>query len=409
VSDACGTASVCGLWCGLAAVSVMASLGVLAGPGAGWVWDPAGPDAELAAACRELEAGRFGLAAEVLAACRDDFAARTRRSMVMASVAAANDGEAVRHWLREQPDNPDAVLLWARTAAVLALRSPVSAERWPILAVRACDAAAQAAPKDPTPWVARLTLARLGLYARHSVREGWAAYWERHEPFGPREHPDDLDARWRRAVARSLGGHQPHQLVPDRFANNKAEVAAEQLGLMEGRGPWELMLEVWARDPQNREAHHRMLECLSPRFGGSVCAMTEFAAMVATAVPDDHALQLLPLAARVEQFRATGEAKWLDNRVCVDAYFHWFAPLHRIGGPLPVADCSLLAHALYMAGERAYAGAVVAAMSPYASAYPWSITDPRGDGTAAFTRAARALHVPTPRRLSNWERRVLTG
>lgn len=382
---------------------------------AGWVWDPAGVDGDLAAACRELEAGRFGLAGEALAATSGNFAARARRSMVMASVAADREGEAVRHWLREQPDNRDAVLLWARTAVVLALRSSRSQEVWVRLALRACDEAIAAFPHDPTPWVALLVLARLGVFPRTTVREGRAAYWARHEPFGPREHADDLDARWRRRVAWDLGGRAPRDLELSRSAQGRAEIAAEQLGMLTASGPWELMLEVWARDAQNREGHHRMLECLSPRFGGSVSEMAEFTTFVSVAAPDAHVLQLLPLAARVEAYRAAQQADqgeqvaWSDKRACLNAYFDWFLPLRKGGGPLPVADCSLLAHALYMASERTFAGAVIEAMRPYASPYPWSVTDLHADGAGAFLGAARALHVPAPRRMSAWERRELSG
>lgn len=389
-------------------------MGTLSTGRSGWVWDPAGADEDLAAACRDLEAGRFGLAREALAVTREDFATRAQRSMVMASVAAAGEGEVAQHWLREAPQDPDAVLLWARTAVVLALRSSRAREAWTQLAVRACNEAAVAFPQDPTPWVALLTLARIGVFPRVTVREGWAAYWARHVPFGPREHPDDLDARWRRRVARGLGGHDRHWPPTSRAALNRVEVAAEQLGLNSARGPWELMLEVWARDPRSREGHHRMLECLSPRFGGSMHAMTQFATFVALAAADDDVLQLLPLAARVEAYRAAQQddqaerVAWSDKRACVNAYFDWFLPLRKRGGPLPVADCSLLAHALYMAGERTFAGAVIEAMRPYASPYPWSVTDPGGDGTAAFLDAARALHVPAPRRLSGWERRELS-
>lgn len=381
----------------------------------GWVWDPAHADEQLAVACRDLEAGRYGLAREALAATREDFATRAQRSMVMASVAAAGEGEVAQHWLREAPEDPDAVLLWARTAVVLALRSSRAQQVWAQLAVRACNEAAAVFPQDPTPWVGLLTLARLGVFPRVTVREGWAAYWARHAPFGPREHPDDLDARWRRRVARGLGRHDRHQPPPSRAAHNRVEVAAEQLGLITAQGPWELMLEVWERDPRSREGHHRMLECLSPRFGGTVHAMAQFATFVALAAPDDHELQLLPLAVRVEACRAAqqsdqvGQVAWSDKRACMNAYFDWFLPLRKGGGPLPVADCSLLAHALYMAGERTFAGAVIEAMRPHASPYPWSITDPDGDGAAAFLDAARALHVPAPRRLSGWERRELSG
>ena len=382
---------------------------------AGWVWDPAGADEALAAACRDLGAGRFGLASDALTETHADFALRARRSMVMASVAATGEGEVARHWLREAPEDPDAVLLWARTAVVLALRSSRAQHAWAQLAVRASGEAAAAFPADPTPWVALLALARVGVFPRVTVREGWAAYWARHEPFGPREHPDDLDARWRRRLARDLAGGAPHRPVLSQVAEGRVEIAAEQLGMLSAYGPWELMLEVWARDAQNREGHHRMLECLSPRCGGSVREMAEFTAFVAVAAPDDHALQLLPLAARVEAYRAAKQSDqgeqvaWTDKRACVNAYFDWFLPLRKGGGPLPVADCSLLAHALFMAGERTYAGAVIEAMRPYASPYPWSITDPRGDGAVGLVEAARALHVPAPRRLSAWERRELSG
>jgi hypothetical protein len=392
-------------------IAVAVANGLITGRG-GWVWDPAGPDEMLSAACRELEAGRFGLASEALAETRLDFAARARRSMVMASVAAAGDGEVARHWLREQRENPDAVLLWARTAVVLALRSPQDPAQWTVLAERACYRAATAYPDDPTPWVAWLALARVGARLHGTVRQGWAAYWSRHMPFGPREHPDELDARWRRRIARSLGGHAPHRPVAYRQANNRAEAAAEYLGLLEGLGPWDLMLEVWARDPRSREGHHRMLELLSPRFGGSTQAMAQFAAMVSIAAPDSHELRLLPLAARLEVFRATGHAAWSDpgaRQACQNAYHDWFLPLRRSGAPVPTADGSLLAHALYQAGERTYAIGVITAMSPYTWPGPWSLTDPHGDGEAGFLAAVRALNVPTPRRLSGWERRELSG
>jgi hypothetical protein len=396
-------------------VSAVAVMGGLAASGSGWIWDPAGPDAALAGACRDLEAGRFGLASEALLATRMDFGLRTRRSMVMASVAAAGEGEVARHWLGEAPDDPDAVLLWARTAVVLALRSDRAQQAWAKLAVRACGEAVAAFPEDPTPWVALLALARLGVFPRTSVREGWAAYWARHVPFGPREHADDLDARWRRRVARSLGGHDARSGPLSRPAHNRVEVAAEQLGMLTAQGPWELMLEVWARDAQNREGHHRMLECLSPRCGGSVHAMMQFATFTALAAPDDHELQLLPLAARVEAHRAAqqddqaAKMPWTDKRACVNVYFDWFLPRRKSGVPLSATDCSLLAHALFMAGERTFAGAVIEAMRPYASPYPWSVTNADGDGAVGFIEAAHALHVPAPRRLSGWERRELSG
>jgi hypothetical protein len=100
-------------------VTTLGRLGT--GRGAGWVWNPAGSDEQLALACKDLEAGRFAVASEALNACRSQFETRSRRSALLASVAARVD--AVDHWVAEEPSNPDALLLAARTAVVHARRA----------------------------------------------------------------------------------------------------------------------------------------------------------------------------------------------------------------------------------------------------------------------------------------------
>jgi amino acid transporter len=80
-------------------------------------WDPAGPDRALAVARGDVAALRIGAAREALAETRiaRDYDARAFRSLVLAATAATSD--VVETWTREDPANPDALLLYARVAA----------------------------------------------------------------------------------------------------------------------------------------------------------------------------------------------------------------------------------------------------------------------------------------------------
>lgn len=391
---------------------VTAVMGALAtGRTGGWVWDPAGPDELLARACTDLKAGRFGLASEALVGCGADFAARSRRSALLASVAAGVD--AADHWLAEDPKNPDALLLAARVAVLRARRAQPRDLRLAgdlaDLAEELCFAAARANPRDPTPWVALLALRKL-TGGRESVAEGRALYEERNGVGAGGRTAGGR--RWNEQVAEALTGgwgpssrqRRPAWYVPEALADTLVA------------GPWSVMFEVWARDPLSREGHHRFLDCLS------VQDAHQFAALIAEATAPSAAVQLLPLAAHLADYRYRSRrgrsndlldqagAVWQSPALqltCLELYSTWFLPRYKAREPVAVADYALLAHALFMAGESTWskAASVIEAMKPFAATHPWSLTAANGDGAHAFAACARALHVEPPHWESAWEYR----
>ena len=311
-----------------------------------FVWNPAGADRDLAQVCLDLRAGRFHEARALIAATRSDYDLRANRSLVLASVAAGLD--VAERWLAEEPSNPDTLLIYARTAVARALRSADAGDEragdLAALAQRACLVAADADPGDPTPWTGLLALARLG-----------------------------------------------HAKVP-----GPEGVMAE--------GPWDLLGEARARDPYNREAHHRMLACFFARHGGSHDAMWEAARWVSLNSPSDCALQILPLTAYIEHYRALrddpargpfADRQWTDQHALftsMHVFEGWFRTVEN--APLvPVADFSVLAHALYMGDRHWEAAKVFRAMGPYASTHPWSLF---GDPAEQLTRARQRCRVRAP-------------
>lgn len=195
-----------------------------------YVWHPAADDRVLASVCVDVRAGRYRSADEALAETRTDFGLRAHRSLVLASEAAGSD--LVERWLAEEP-TPEAALMWARVAVQRALRAADArderAEALERIALAACDRAAEAAPADPTPWVARLSMARL-----HRLRDP--------APKGLLTSPP---------------------------------------------GPWRLFAHILSLDPWHREAHHRFLSCFFTRHGGSVTAAWDVAAFLSQRAPAD--------------------------------------------------------------------------------------------------------------------------
>ncbi|KUJ65073.1 hypothetical protein ACZ90_51685 [Streptomyces albus subsp. albus] len=306
-----------------------------------YVWHPAADDRRLARACVDVRAGRYWSAHEVMKDCREDFALRAHRSLVLASEAA--DSDLAERWLAEE-SGPDAALVWARVAALRALRAADSGDRRAVplerIALAACDRAADAAPEDPTPWVVQLALARL------------------QQPLDP----------------------------------------APQGLLTAPPGPWSLFAHILRLDPWHREAHHRFLSHFFPRHGGSTSVAWDVAAFLGQRAPTASALRLLPLVALVEDYnpasllaaRTWEQPQW--RTAALNVYDHW---LPEVAGYrfTPVLDLAYLAHALLAAQHPFEARVVLDAMGPYASRMPWSVF---GDPAEQLTRARRVCGLPVP-------------
>ncbi|MGC9540962.1 hypothetical protein [Streptomyces sp. UG1] len=306
-----------------------------------YVWHPAADDRVLASVCVDVRAGRYLSARDALAETRGDLRLRAHRSLVLASEAA--DSDLVERWLAEEP-GPEAALMWARVAVLRALRAADAhdprTEALERIALAACDRAATVGGADPTPWVAKLAMARL-----HQLRE---------------------------PAPRGLLTAPP--------------------------GPWRLFAHVLSLDPWHREAHHRFLASYFPRYGGSVTAAWDVAAFLGQRAPADSPLRLLPLVALVECYdptqlladRVWEQPQWRATALAI--HHHWLPTV--AGYPFtPVLDLAYLAHALVMAGCETQARAVFTAMGPYASRMPWSVF---GDPAEQLSRARRACGLPVP-------------
>ena len=320
-------------------------------------WDPAGPDRALAVARGDVAALRVGAAREALAdtRTRERFDARGYRSLVLAATAASSD--VVETWTREEPENPDALLLYARVTAHRAVTAKQDRETLEAIAVKACAAARRAFPADPTPYAVELTLLRL---------------------------------------RQSEGGRAPRR--PPGSAEDPA---------------WALWHEAVARHPGNREAGQRLLALCYPRHGGTVELASDTAAYLASVDTPYGINQLLPLLADLEQ--GQGQAgpdpqriskihqllgnltnqgpaepqaeqrrrtllEMLDlemrgeqdvDPVAEELGREWFGPYSSPPESATVSDLSVLAEALHRAGRYGPAWQVLQHVQPYASPFPW--------------------------------------
>ena len=324
-------------------------------------WDPAGPDRALAVARGDVAALRLGAAREALADTRvhGNFDARAYRSLVLAAAAVSSD--VAETWTKEEPENPDALLLYARVAAYRAVTAKLNREELETIAAKACAAAHRAWPVDPTPFVVELTLLRL----RQSEEGG----------------------------------------APDRPPGSVEDPA------------WALWREAESRHPGNREAGQRLLALCYPRHGGSAELVSDTAAYLASVGTPYGINQLLPLLADLAQEPGSGQAKPDPQRLskihqllgnlttgpagpqaeqrrrtllemldlelrgeqAIDPTAEelgreWFGP-HSTAGPpdsATVSDLSVLAEALHRGGRLGAAWRVLQHIHPYASPFPWS-------------------------------------
>jgi hypothetical protein len=323
-------------------------------------WDPAGPDRALAVARGDVAALRVGAAREVLAdtRLRRDYDARAFRSLVLAASAASSD--VAETWTREDPANPDALLLYARVAAHRAVTARQDRGTLETIAVRACAAARLACPEDPTPYVIGLTLLRLRQAERNRA------------PVRPPGSPADP--------------------------------------------AWALWLEAESRHPGNREAGQRLVALCYPRQGGTAELTSDTAAYLASVGAPRSINQLLPLLADLEQTEGPEPAgpdpqrltkihqllgnlttqgpaepqaeqrrrtllEMLDlelrgeqatDPVSGELARSWFDPEPRPPAAATVSDLSVLAEALHRTGRLDLAWRVLRHIHPYASPFPWS-------------------------------------
>ncbi|MGW0468660.1 hypothetical protein ACWDX6_25910 [Streptomyces sp. NPDC003027] len=314
------------------------------------VYHPAGHDHALRNAVQDLRTGRWLSMARLLDET-SDWSAWTRRTQVLAAVAAGTD--VVHAWRAEQPDSAAAVVMHTRVAVERAVRAhraahPRTGELWQA-AWEACRSAAERSPADPVPWICLLALA-------------------------------------------TLDGQQDGE-------EHRAEPPAAVLP----PGPWGLLAETEKRDPYNREAHHRMLQFFYARGRGPLSEALNYARWAASTAPVGSALHALPLYVRVERYRReSGHERALDlhwvaedavreARGALDSWFLFCATTEA--SPL---DLNHLAHALFGAQHFADAARVFEAMGPYYTAPPWAYRTARPDDRAlaeeVFLRArARCL------------------
>ncbi|MGW7244421.1 hypothetical protein [Streptomyces sp. NPDC054804] len=303
---------------------------------------PVGADTALRTALQDLRLGRYHATRDLLEMTGREWGLRTSRSNLLA--AGASDPGIFKLWLDEEPNHPDAAMMWARVltrAALKAYRSGMSqdvvggAAR---LAAKAGWRASELLPECPVPWVDKILLAQLPYPAHYLDPHAQ----QRHQPW------DELPG------GRDQG--MPHL------------------------GPWPLLGEIDARHPGNREGYHAMRQYFQ-RVRSTGAAM-DFSCWILLSEPSTPELWLLPLYALVDKFRKEhGEGRGATSRFwqtgavghyAVEAYNKWFAQLPPAEYPwASMADLSHLAHALVANGETKMAADVLRAMSPYVTAQPW--------------------------------------
>jgi hypothetical protein len=312
---------------------------------------PAGGDTRLRLAVEDVRLGRWLSMRTLLSETGSNWALRTSRSQVLASTAVRS--RAVREWLQEEPGSADAVMMRARVATEMVLRAhraghPVTTE---VAQARAAAyEAARVAPADPVPWVCLIAQAQTD--PAQSV------------PDHRRPPPDVL-------------------LVP---------------------GPWGLLGEARARDPYNREAHHRVLQFVLASHYTAVGAEVIFAEWLGSVVPvQSHSpLLVLPLYAFVEHYRQRREGRKYDvqhqghwSTESVRAHtargLEWFAHCDtRLASPL---DLNYVAHAAWADRRFREAAPVLEAIGPHMTTRPWTYVTPvpgdRDYAIAEFDKARR--------------------
>ncbi|MDT3396458.1 hypothetical protein RKE29_07350 [Streptomyces sp. B1866] len=292
------------------------------------MYHPAAHDDGLRMALQDLRTGRW-MSMRKLLAGTECWTLWTARTQVLAAAAAGST--VVQAWREEEPESTAALVMHTRVSVERTLRAhrtghprtaELAHEAW-----QACRVAVREAPADPVPWVCLLALAQVD----------------------------------RRRASAECATRPPEPLLPT--------------------GPWGLLEQADRRDPCNREAYHRMLQCLKTWSGDGRTDSVHFVRWVVSWAPRGASLLALPLYVsadlyRAQRRRAPGRAlelHWITEHAVGDAEraLHcWFDHADRATrSPL---DLNYLAHALWAA--RLYDGAarVFEELGPYATPLPWA-------------------------------------
>ena len=152
--------------------------------------------------------------------------------------------------------------------------------------------------------------------------------------------------------------------------------------------------EMQRRDPFNREACHQALRYFSSRYHGSGQMAQSFARECAQRAPHGSPIAILPLVARVEEFRYRSSEQdaggsvglsdmWIDEWAMHDldvALDRWFRRRTRVYAQ-DVPDLHYLAHGLCFGNRVEHAAPVFDLIGDLAASNPWSAA---GDPAAAF-------------------------
>ncbi|GHF40566.1 hypothetical protein GCM10010218_22430 [Streptomyces mashuensis] len=302
----------------------------------GPAFDPALDDAGLAAARDDLVRGRWSAARRLLARTGEDWDRRGHRVVVLARGTAS--AAWAREWQLAEPGSADAAVLLACATVFRALRGQDS----PGTARALCRAAAAMAPRDPTPWLAVLLLAR-----------ATGGHDERARAF------DQVRARHR-------AHHHAHHLMAACLAEHQEGDHDDPLHEVYD-------FAAWAAEQAPPGSPLALLP---------VVAHAERYRVLARAGLTD------PDPARSGHW-ATPRARQV-LRAAFDWWLEWDTGTPGATGTHPrrLVDLNHLAHAKHHEGRHAEAAALLTRIGPHATRAPWSYPD--RDPAAAFRAARRA-------------------
>jgi hypothetical protein len=291
-------------------------------------FDPAFDDLDLAEARDEFAQGRWEPARDLLEDTRSNWDRRSHRVKVLAETVAASAW--VERWQALDPHNADAATLRAHVETVRLVRARSQRDTGATKTAQEvedlCRRAAGLLPKDPTPWISLITLARAQGVSRDELWTRWNGMRER-DP-------------WNR------DGH--HQTLIYLFA-------------------------AW-------HGSHAEMYDFAYWLAGEAPAGSPLAVLPLVAHAESYRSHSADKRTAV---RAGLDMMWTEDQVGLDLdriLSSWFANRGREHAQAK-ADLNYLAHALIYADRHADARPVLQAIGPHVTRLPWAYT---GDPETSF-------------------------